>query len=270
MRHLGQDKIKLMKKYLLLLTTAPIGLNLTPAFAQMGRTPSGPSFDGATGKLLGEHSTFTANLEFQTTESSGGTVTMPGKIAFDAGKSRFEMNMSEMKGSKMPPNAAANMKAMGMDTMYSISRPDKKLTYTVYPGLRSYVEATPKTPPTEAGKDDYKVVVTELGKETVDGHPCIKNKVVVTDKEGKAQESTIWNATDLKKFPVKIMTIAQGNSTTMLFKNVSLDKPDASSFEAPDDYTKYQSMQTMMQTEMIKKMGVGGAMGGGMGMPPGR
>lgn len=254
----------LMKKHLLLLTTTLLCMGLTPAFAQFGRMPSGPSFDGATAKLLGEHSTFSATLEFQTTESSGGTVTMPGKIAFDAGKSRFEMNLSETKGSKMPPNAAANMKAMGMDTMYCISRPDKKLTYTVYPGLRSYVEATPKTAPTEAGKDDYKVVITELGKETVDGHDCVKNKVVVTDKAGNSQESTIWNATDLKKFPVKIMTTAQGNSTTMLFKNVSLDKPDASSFEAPDDFIKYQNMQTMMQTEMMKKMG------SGMGMPPGR
>ena len=257
----------LMKK-LFLLTVTLTGLSLTPAFAQFGRTPSGPSFDGATAKLLGEHSAFTANLEFQTIESSGGTVTMPGKIAFDTGKSRFEMNLSEIKGGKMPPNAAAHMKAMGMDTMYSVARPDKQLTYVVYPGLRSYVETASKAEPTGTSPEDYKVVVTELGKETVDGHDCIKNKVVVTDKAGKASESTIWNATDLKKFPVKILTTAQGNSTTMLFKNVSLDKPDAGVFEAPADFTKYENMQTMMQTEMMKKMG--GAMGAGMGMPVGR
>ena len=68
---------------------------------------------------------------------------MPGKISFDAGKSRFEMNMSEAQGTKMPPGAAAQMKAMGMDTMISISRPDLKLVYIIYPGLNSYVAMTP-------------------------------------------------------------------------------------------------------------------------------
>ena len=63
---------------------------------------------------------------------------------------------------------------------------------------------------------------TELGKDTVDGHPCVKNKVIVTDNEGSKHESTVWNATDLKNFPVKIETDRTGRQTmTMLFKNVS-------------------------------------------------
>ena len=53
---------------------------------------------------------------------------------------------------------------------------------------------------------DYKVETTEIGKETLDGHPCVKNKYVVTDNEGVKHESTVWNATDLKNFPVKIQT----------------------------------------------------------------
>ena len=103
---------------------------------------------------------------------------------------------------------------------------------------------------------------TELGKDTVDGHDCVKNKVTVTDKEGKQHESTVWNATDLKNFPVKIVTTEQGNNGTMLFKNISMTKPAASNFEPPAGLTKYDNVQTMMQTEMMKKMG------GGMGMPP--
>jgi len=48
----------------------------------------------------------------------------------------------------------------------------------------------------------------------------------------------------------------------MLFKNVSLAKPDASAFDLPSGYTKYDNLQTMMQMEMMKKMG-----GGMRGMP---
>ena len=61
---------------------------------------------------------------------------MPGKISFDAGKSRFEMNMSDLQGPQMPPGTAAQMKAMGLDQMVTISRPDKKFTYLIYPGLQ--------------------------------------------------------------------------------------------------------------------------------------
>ena len=74
---------------------------------------------------------------------------------------------------------------------------------------------------------DFKVETTELGKETVDGHPCVKNKVVVTDKESKQHESTVWNATDLKNFPVKIETGRERRHFDHAFKNISLTKPDA-------------------------------------------
>ena len=34
-----------------------------------------------------------------------------------------------------------------------------------------------------------------MGMKTLDGHPCVKNKVVVTDKEGIKHEWMVWNAT---------------------------------------------------------------------------
>jgi hypothetical protein len=89
----------------------------------------------------------------------------------------------------------------------------------------------------------------------------VKNKAVITDKEGNKQESTVWNATDLKNFPVKIQTIEQGNNVTMLFKNVSTAKPAASLFEPPSGYTKYDSIQSMMMQQVLKQMG------GGTGFP---
>ena len=163
---------------------------------------------------------------------------------------------------KLPPEAGMQMKSMGLDQMVTLARPDKNAAYLIYPGLESYV--TTPLPTAKAGtNDNFKVEVTELGKDTVDGHPCLKNKIVVTDDKGVAHDSTVWNATDLKKFPVKIVHTEQGAEITMLFKNVSLTKPAAAMFDLPAGYTSYNSMQTMMQTEMMKKMG------GGMGMPPG-
>ena len=179
---------------------------------------------------------------------------MPGKISFDSGKSRFEMNMADVKGTKMPPNAIEQMKAMGMDSMVSVSRPDQKAVYIIYPGMQSYVE-NPMTEPADEASADFKVETTELGKETVAGHDCVKNQVTVTGKDGQKHEFTVWNATDLKNFPVKMETLEQGRKGTMTFTDVSFKKPAASAFEAPADYKKYTNMQEMMRAVMMKQMG---------------
>jgi hypothetical protein len=249
-----------MKKSLLILSTAMLGIGLVPVFAQMGQMPHGPQLDGAMAKLFGDNSAFTAAMESQVKQKSGDVITMPGKISFDSGNSRFEMNLSEAKGMKMPPNAAAQMKSMGLDQMVTITKPKEKFTGIVYPGLQSYVQMSlPEK--SAATNETFKVTTTELGKETMDGHPCVKNKAVITNGAGDQREYTVWNATDLKNFPVKIVHAAQDAEITMSFTDISLVKPAASAFEVPAGYTRYDDLQTMMQTEMMKKMG------GGMGMP---
>jgi len=248
-------------RYLILLTSLICAISARAQFGgrgggMMGGATSGPRLGGSTARLFGEYSSFSATMEMETKgASSEDSVSMPGKINFDQGKSRFEMDFSQMKNSRMGPEAAAHMKTMGMDKMVAISRPDKKLTYMIYPGLQAYVENPIQDSNANAAPGDFKVETTELGRETVDGHPCIKNKAVVTDKEGQKHESTIWNATDLKKFPVKIEQNEQGTAVTMLFKDVKLEKPDASLFDPPADFTKYDSMMSMMQQQMMKKMG---------------
>ena len=251
-----------MKKIILLLTVAILGLGLDPALAQMDGPPGAPQFDGALRKVFGDNTAFTATLESRITPKSGDMITLPGKIAFDAGKARFEMNLSEAKGLPIPADAAAHMKAMGLDQITTISLPENKFLYLIYPGLQSYMEH-PLPDALTGTNQNFKVATTELGKETVDGHPCVENKVLVSDGNGATNEFTVWNATDLKNFPVKIITTKQETDITMSFKDVSLGKPAASSFVPPAGYTRYDDMQTMMQTEMIKKMG------GGLGLPAG-
>ena len=148
------------------------------------------------------------------------------------------------------------MKQMGMDKMVMISRPDKKIAYMVYPELEAYAEMTIQNPEAAAPATNFKLETTELGKETVDGHPCVKNKAVVTDDKGNKHESIVWNATDLKNFPIKIETTEQGHKATMLFKDVKLAKPDAGLFDPPAGYKHYDNLQQMMQQEMMKRMGM--------------
>ncbi|HYG25183.1 MAG TPA: DUF4412 domain-containing protein [Verrucomicrobiae bacterium] len=209
-------------------------------------------------KLFGDNQAFSAAVQSEVKMSGGETISVPGKMSFDSGKSRFEMNMSEAKGSAMPPQMAEQMKTMGMDQMVIISRPEEKQSYMVYPGLKAYAQMPMPEEAAKAGT--LKIETTEIGKETVDGHPCVKNKAVVTDEKGTKHESTVWNATDLKNFPVKIETTEQGMAMKLSFKNVKLSKPEASQFNPPGDFKKYDNMMALMQQEVMKRMQQGGGM----------
>jgi hypothetical protein len=235
-----------MKKHLLLLASVMAGLTVVTAPAQPG-PPPGPNWDGAMAKLFGDNPGFTATMEFHMTRSSGQEMSMPGKIAHLEGKARFEMDMSGMQGANMPPQAAAHMKQMGMGKMTSITRRDQNLIYMVYPDMKAYTEMPIHE--TNAPASEYKADVTKLGEETINGHNCIKNKVVVTGPDGSTRESTLWNATDLNKFPIKIqMASKEGGNMVLLFNDVKLEKPDASLFDPPADFTKYDNMMSLMMS----------------------
>jgi hypothetical protein len=242
-----------------------LSLAVTAAVHAQPGGMGGPMFGGSMIKLFGDNQAFSADLEIHAGAAGGDMATMPGKMAFDSGKSRFEMNVSDAKGGQIPPDAAAHMKEMGMDKTVMISRPDEKMAYLIYPDLSSYATLPLDDPEATKPVSAFKMQTTELGKETVDGHPCVKNKAVVTDESGKTHESTLWNATDLKTFPVKMEMTEQGQTVTLLFKNVKIAKPDAVGFSVPTKFQKYDSLMALMQHEMAKRMG--GA--GGGGMPPG-
>lgn len=245
-----------MKKIFYLLALIGLGSNLFTAHAQLfgGPGSSTPDFSGAMKKLFGDNPNFTATLEMQV-KGDSSDMTMPGKMSCSDGKSRFEMDMTEAKGPKAKPADMARIKEMGMDKMVMITLPEKKLSYLIYPGLESYAEMPLTSPDAARTAADYQLTVTEISKETVDGHACVKNKVEITDKDGKKHEFTVWNATDLKKFPVKIETNEHKSAMTLLFKDVKFDKPAASQFEPPASYQKYDSMMSMMQQQMMKRMG---------------
>jgi len=230
-----------------------------PAQPSMGG-PKGPQFSGSLTKLFGENTAFSAALEMQTKDGDTEIV-VPGKLSFDKGKSRFEMDMTQIKGGKIPAGAAEQMKAMGMDHLVAITRPDLKLNYLIYPGLTAYTESEAKDAESTDAAGKYKVETTEVGKETLDGHACVKNKMVVTDDKGKTHDSLVWNATDLKKFPIKIETSEDGTKITMLFKDIKLAKPDDAIFAPPATFKKYANMMALMQEEIMNRAG-------GVGAPP--
>jgi outer membrane lipoprotein-sorting protein len=232
-------------------------LAVSSCFAQMGGGP--PGVDPSFAKFFGDHNAFSANAHFSVTNpDTKQSMVMDVVWSMSGSKIRMEMDMTEA-ANKMQPNAGAQMKAMGLDKITIISLPDSKRVLQVYPRLHGYLEsAMAETQAAEAVKN-YKTEKTNQGKETIDGHSCEKNKVTLTDDKGEKKDALVWNASDLKDFPLRVQVTEHGSTLTIDYKDVKLDKPDASLFEAPAGFTKYETQMDLMQSVMLKQRpGAGG------------
>jgi hypothetical protein len=238
------------------------GLLTATAFAQRGGPMGGrpPGLDPIMAKLFGSVKGFTASADMTVT-SPQGPMTMTTVYEMLDGKIRIEIDMAAMMGAKMPPEMVAQMKVMGMDRMVNIMQPDKRQLYVIYPGAQAYVEMPlPQAAPADAAKEP-KVEYVEVGKETIDGHPCVKSKMTVSSDDGTKREGFIWTATDLKGFPLQIQFDDPRAQMSMRFKDVQFKEPDAAHFIPPADFTKYSNPQELMQGVAMKKMGSGGMPG---------
>lgn len=259
-----------MKQAFLILTAALFVAVQLPARAQMDH-PDGAPANNVFAKIFGTKLNFSATMETDIQMPGGeNDMTMSGKIYFAKGDSRTEMDMTKIRGGKMTPQAVEQMKALGMDQMVSIYRNDTKIIYLIYPHMKAYAKL--ETPDAKTGADDNQVTKDELGRDTVDGHACVKNKYTVSD--AKTRKTTVviaWQATDLQDIPVKMEMNPPGDSadqtkpaTTLHFTDIDPATPKSSLFDPPTDFKAYNDIRSMLQAEMMKKMG------GGMGMPAGQ
>jgi hypothetical protein len=211
-------------------------------------------------KIFGKNQAFSATATISIADAGHGTpMEMEASYAFLKGNVRTDIDMTNMKGTKMPPQAVASMKQMGMDRAVNIYRGDKKVVYLVYPGLKSYTEITRPSASTDKPQTkEPKIDVTQVGKDTVDGHPCIENKITFTADDGSQHEMLAWQATDLNNFPIKTEMHEGGSTITTHFSNIKLSAPEASLFDPPSDFTKYGSIQEMMMGNMQHMMPHGG------------
>jgi hypothetical protein len=223
-----------MKNRKLISALLAVGLAVSPVLAQPPGMGGGtPGVSPALLKMFGNNKTFTAKVA-TTIDGGRQTISMDMNIALLEGKMRAEMDYSEAKG--IPAAGLARMKQMGMEKVVNIERPDTKMSLVVFPAMQAFSE-TPYDPArAKAATADVKIEKTVVGSETLDGHPCKRNKLVITGENGEKHEAMTWNAQDLKDFPVQIEMNENSQTIKMHFTNIKLDKPDAKLFEAPEGF----------------------------------
>jgi hypothetical protein len=205
--------------------------------------------------LFGKQAAFSATAHVVTTDARGKekeNATM--SYAFLDGKLRMEPDTTQTKPGKKPARETEMADDMGFGQMAILVRPDKKAAYMIYPGLKAYCELPPSARTQSSGKDS-KTETTDLGKETIDNHPCTKQQVVISSDTGEREETLRWLAHDLKDFPVQVQMKDGNDTVTTTFREVKHGKPDAALFELPADFTAYGSMQELMMGAAQRMMG---------------
>src|SRR5205814_1419423 len=112
--------------------------------------------------------------------------------------------------------------------------------------------------PEELEAAEKAAVKTEiLGRETLDGHACVKNKITITPPKGEPQTFTVWNATDLKDFPIQTLTRQDADTVITRNTNVQPLKTDAKQFEPTAGFEEFKGLQPFQASMMKKSLGGG-------------
>jgi len=209
----------------------------SPAFSQAPTAGSPTGINAAFVKLFGTAAAFTAKVDARALDAAQQeTVRMLMDWAALEGKVRLEINLEQMTNKDLPTNTVAILKQSGMARIITVFRPDKKATYVIYPGIQSYQNLPLAKGEAEASEKGLKLEKSALGKETIDGHACVKNKAVVKGEKGPVLEAVTWNAADLKEFPLQIEMKEKQSTVRLRFSQVRFAKPDAKQFEVPANY----------------------------------
>lgn len=209
---------------------------LLPSLTASAQMPDVGGFDSAMIKLFGDNPSFTAQADVRVMNSNRVVwLQMPSVFAVGDAKLRVDVDIKRIKSSSLNSATINMLTQAGMDRITSVIRPDKRATFLIYPGKKSFV-AMPLAVE-DAQFAAQRVEKRALGRETVDGHACVKNLSTVKSSKGvPLLQATTWNAADLKDFPIQIEMREGGNATVMHFQNVNLTKPDPRLFDIPAGY----------------------------------
>ena len=217
-----------------------------------GGSPAGVSV--ALARMFGDIKAFTAMANVRVLDKTKTeTINTPMSFALLDEKIRVDFDFTTI--AKMPAETAKQLKDMGMEKVSAIIRPDKKEIYLVVHALESWVAMPLPADEIQAIDKPPKVTKSGLGKETIDGHPCVKTKLTMTDDKKQQRDALTWNASDMNDFPVQIQTIEKGDTQIMRFSQVQFVKPEEKQFEPPAAYTRYSDTTSMMASAALKLFG---------------
>ena len=95
--------------------------------------------------------------------------------------------------------------------------------------------------------DEYRTKGKKTGSEKIGGHPCDIYELTTQGKSGREHKETVWLATDLSYFPMKVISESNGTKVTSLNSDVELKAAISDSMMKPPADVAFQDMSEMMK-----------------------
>jgi outer membrane lipoprotein-sorting protein len=166
-----------------------------------------------------------AQNPFETQKQFSATVVMSGMAAGSP------MASGDMKIYRSGDKMRTSMGAMG----YVVMDLTQHTNYMVMgSGMCMQMPTTRQQNPF-AQASDATIDRSPAGTDTVDGHSCKVENLTVTGQSGKVVKMKVWEADDLKGFPIKVEIQSDKGPITVQYKDISFDTPPASMFTHPDN-----------------------------------
>ncbi len=215
-------------------------------------------YNAIVAKLFSDIPAFTATVETALTNATDKSrLTLPMKMMKLKDQMRIEVDLVKMKGAGVALQGLASMQNIGMARMTSIVSPGDRSMVVLFPDVKFHTRVG------LSGADlpdtGFKVTKRQVGKDTIQGQPCLRMLVTLTSTDGVKQEATTWEAPALNRFPVRIFFKPEGSSMTMTFSDVRLTAPPEESFKVPSDSREFEGMSGLMQEAMTRALNPGAA-----------
>lgn len=250
--------------------TAP-GLADNPLFSLLPGagdvTKRAPFLAAAFSEFFSDSRDFTARAELSLPGRNPGD-SIPIGLAMSEGRMRWQLNTAQIRSAHLPPERAALLKQMKMDSIILYLQPDTNLM-AAFPRMKVWVE-TP-TPKARNIQENAQAKIggmkkTPVANETVDGHPCVKYRLTVPEDNDPNQVAVTWEATDLNNLPIKIMVKTDGQVYGIQLRNIRPGKTDERLFLPPPSYTKRASFSSLIQEGLLQSLANSGQSAGSISL----
>jgi len=230
-----------------------LGLTAPPVLPAQAPGAEQAGLNGALLKLFAPTTAFSAQAEVRMLDRTGKeTLSLTMGFAVIEGRVRVDLDMSKVRSAEIRPAQLAEFTRMGLDRVITVVRPDKKSALIIYPALKAYAEVPMTAETVTEWTTDYQVQKRRLGQEKVDGHPCERNRVTLTGKGSPPQTATVWNATDLAQFPIRIELNQPEATISLHYTEISRTRPAAKDFEPPPGTVRYESVERLVGSRIGK------------------
>ncbi|MEK7760176.1 MAG: DUF4412 domain-containing protein [Nitrospirota bacterium] len=142
----------------------------------------------------------------------------------------------------------------GGQSMVMIMRHDKKVTWTVMPEEKMYMEAAMKPSTDKTDMSAYKIEQTPVGQEMLNGVNMSKSKIIMTHSSGSKMGGFMWMTKEGIMAKIDAIAVEKGSKDRFKMEqtNIKVGKQPADLFELPRGVEKMD--MGGMDMDMMKGM----------------